>query len=160
MCIFKKKPAKPTLAIPHPEEPVIDPAKADITTARLKWLTGYNVPTQHWQYWMDVGITLNSSVPAEYTYNTTDAQCIEINPPYCNAGVIAHSVAHIVYSRLEDKAGFMVDLVKAKTEPLVMYLFQHHTYGLSSEVEAHAEIYRYLGASMPEYLRQYYPNLF
>ena len=39
-------------------------------------------------------------------------------------------------------------------------LFSRNTYGLTNDIEGHAEVYRYIGQQMPEQLKQYYPRLF
>jgi hypothetical protein len=46
------------------------------------------------------------------------------------------------------------------SDPLIVFLYSRNTYGLSSVVEGHAEVYRYIGDKMPEKLKPYYPKLF
>jgi hypothetical protein len=40
------------------------------------------------------------------------------------------------------------------------HLFKTQAYASQNDIEAHAEIYRYLGQFMPEVLKGFYPKLF
>jgi hypothetical protein len=46
------------------------------------------------------------------------------------------------------------------TDPLIKQLYSINTYGLGSDVEGHAEVYRYIGQQMPAQLKPFYPMLF
>lgn len=86
-----------------------------------------------------------------------------MHPGWVNYGVIRHEVAHISFDLLtgDQKILFGSMLVKLKaTDELIIRLFKKYTYGLKNDIEAHAEIYRYLCEQMPEELKQFYPNLF
>jgi len=39
-------------------------------------------------------------------------------------------------------------------------LYAKNPYGLTNDIEGHAEVYRYIGEKMPEQLKRYYPMLF
>jgi len=45
-------------------------------------------------------------------------------------------------------------------DPLIVYFFSINSYGLTSDIEGNAEVYRYLGDRMPGVLNKYYPRLF
>jgi hypothetical protein len=46
------------------------------------------------------------------------------------------------------------------SDPLIRLLYSRNTYGLTSDIEGHAEVYRYAGQQMPGQLKQFYPMLF
>jgi hypothetical protein len=59
------------------------------------------------------------------------------------------------------KANFSAVYTTLKnTDPLIRLLYSQNTYGLTNDVEGHAELYRYLGEKMPEQLKQFYPKMF
>jgi hypothetical protein len=47
-----------------------------------------------------------------------------------------------------------------RKDPLIVYLYSINSYGLTSDIEGHAEVYRYICEKMPEALKIYYPKLF
>jgi hypothetical protein len=88
---------------------------------------------------------------------------LAVKPPWLNAGVIAHEQAHNSYALLTaaQKAAFSAAYNPLiNTDPLITFLYSHNPYGLSSDIEGHAELYRYLGDKMPAQLKQFYPRLF
>jgi len=85
-----------------------------------------------------------------------------IRPEWANPGVIAHELAHESYSLLNagQKAGFGVELNRLEnTNNMVRLLYSRIPYAKANVIEAHAEIYRYMGEWMPETLKKYYPKL-
>jgi hypothetical protein len=168
--------------LPHPEEPP-NPAQTMENTNPVaimeKWFDSYNVPVGNRQYfrdWLIVklvkplnytyienGITYIKEVPS-MTYWDGTVRHIDIEPEYCNPGVFAHEAGgHGAYALLSSgqKVDFNILFDSMKnTDPKLVYLWSVNNYGLSSDVEGHAETYRYWGNLMPECLKQYYPRLF
>jgi hypothetical protein len=169
--LFKKKdPPKPIVIpvtnVPYPEEPP-NPSQTmsntNITLALLRWLSDYSVPRQYQTFWensIEVRLDDTINVPA-LTYEQFGKRHLVIRPEYLNSGVIAHEQAHTSYSLLTEaeKKDFELDYLMVNTTPLVLRLFTTNTYGLTSFIECHAELYRYLNESMPEVLKKYYPKL-
>lgn len=170
-----------SLKLPHPEEPK-DPsqtaANVNVATIIAEWMINWQVPQENWPFWRDkvsielvpglqVPVLINGwyqlkDVPAAAYDNGNGTRTIKIRPEWLNKGVIAHENAHNSYFYLtpEQKDAFAVDFDAHKTDPLPAYLFSINAYGLSSYIEGHAELYRYLGDQMPEALKKYYPKLF
>ncbi len=159
---------KKQLTIPHPEEKP-DYFQAigilDLSLAITEWLVSYHVPTEYWDYWrtkIDIEIDPTIVYPAE-VHEENGIRHMVIRPEWLNAGVIAHEQAHNSYALLSDidKQFFSAAYIPLKTtDPLIKLLYKTNTYGLTNDVEGHAELYRYLAGSMPEILKQYYPRLF
>ena len=87
---------------------------------------------------------------------------LDVEPQWLNPGVIAHEQAHNAYALLtdqqkEDFAALYTPFIT--TDPLIKYLYSRNSYGLTSVIEGHAEIYRYLWDQIPEELKQFYPRL-
>ena len=130
------------------------------------WLYNYMVPLEYYDHWHNaiaVKVTLEIWYPAQ-TYDGGDGKRhLEVRPEWLNPGVIAHEQAHNSYSLLSDtdKQFFGVVYNELKTtDPYIKLLYKTNPYGLSSDIEGHAEVYRYIGYKMPEVLKQYYPKLF
>jgi hypothetical protein len=88
---------------------------------------------------------------------------LAIKPQWLNPGVIAHEQAHNSYALLDtgQRTAFAAVYAAFKTtDPLITLLFSRNRYGLSSDIEGHAEIYRYIGQRMPGPMKQYYPRMF
>ncbi len=161
--LFKKQ-----LVLPYPEEKpdysqTID--NVNVQSVIGKWLVSYFVPEEYWSYWrtkIDIKIVTDISYPAG-VWEENEIRHMNARPEWLNPGVIAHEQAHNSLALLPDveKAdlGHNLSVVK-EFDPLVKLLFKTNTYGLTSDVECHAEIYRYLGDKMPEVLKRYYPRLF
>jgi len=80
-----------------------------------------------------------------------------------NVGVIAHEQAHNSYALLSGFDKLMFALIYNCLRPfnsLIKQLYSQNQYGLTSNIEGHAELYRYLGEQMPSILMRYYPKLF
>lgn len=155
MCIFKRK----KITLPHPEEPKLLQPATGLESVRIAWLTGWAVPMQFISYWMGINLELTPDVAVA---DTTDA-VTRVNPYWATPGVLAHEMAHRSYAFLTDpqKAEFAAAYHAVKdNDPLIVYLYSINTYGLQSDIEGHAEVYRYIGGKMPEQLKAYYPKLF
>jgi hypothetical protein len=167
------------LAIPHPEEPMNPAAtlaNTDLTSIINKWFLDWGVPEQWREYWKQaidiqvydvypaslLSMGINQETPAA-TWEADKKRHLAIKPRWLNPGVIAHEQAHNSYALLnsDQKTGFSA-LYKPliNTDPLIKLLYSKNTYGLSSEIEGHAEVYRYIGQQMPEQLKPYYPGFF
>ncbi len=172
---FKGKPgagpssgARAPLAIPHPEEPPDYSqtlANVNMAAALDAWEIKYNVPPADRDYWKTrIVITLDANLPyPAATFEQNGVRHLTIRPEWVNPGVIAHEQAHNSYALLSpaQKAGFAAAYTPLKTsDPLIVFLYAKNGYGLTSDVEGHAEIYRYLGEKMPATLKSFYPRLF
>lgn len=167
------------LALPHPEEamnPSATVANTSVDAVMTKWLRDWAVPAQHWDYWKkaidlkvyDVyppsltAMGIKQETPAG-TWEAGGKRYLAIKPSWLNPGVIAHEQAHNSYALLTvpQKAAFAALYNSLKnTDPLIKLLYSKNTYGLTTDIEGHAEVYRYIGQRMPEQLKQYYPKLF
>jgi hypothetical protein len=155
-------------AIPHPEEAADSSRTVENTNLDLaleEWTVKYKVPESYRSYWKTrIAIKLDASLSAPAaTYESGGIRHLIIRPEWVNPGVIAHEQAHNSYALLtkKQKARFSTDYTLLKTtDPLIIFLFSKNPYGLTSDVEGHAEVYRYLCEEMPGTLKQYYPRLF
>ena len=169
---------KENLTVPHPQEPQ-NPAQTvantNLDSVITCWLNDWLVPVDEWDYWPDkVKVKVYDSCPAEclalgikpetpaYTVGIDGIRQLNILASWLSPGVLAHEFAHISYALLseDDKKSFAVTYHEIKdSEPLIKLLYSQNTYGLTSDVEAHAEIFRYLQGSIPECLKKFYPKL-
>jgi len=165
--------------LPHPEEPMNPSAtlaNTDYNTIMTKWLQDWGVPVQHWNYWRTsidmqvhdiyppslIAMGLTQQVPAA-AWEANGKRHLAIKPGWLNPGVIAHEQAHNSYALLTpaQKTEFSAVYTPLKnTDPYIRLLYSINTYGLSTDVEGHAEVYRYIGHQMPVQLKQFYPKLF
>ncbi|MDD5700437.1 MAG: hypothetical protein PHU23_00180 [Dehalococcoidales bacterium] len=170
---IKEPPPEPELELPHPEEPKDDSQtveNVDVDVICTKWLTNWDVPADQRDFWKNkIRITLHETyfvggieVPAG-TYDCEVGRCMDIEAKWLNPGVIAHEQAHNSYSFLSDakKAEFSTVYSAVKnTDPMIMLMREKHSYADTNDVEAHAEVYRYIGQEMPAELKEFYPKLF
>jgi hypothetical protein len=175
MC-FKKKIKPPEYTLLHPEEKPdysITMDNYNLDKVIDKWLNDWHVPMDYWNFWslsgVEIIVTLDTVIyfdGKEYKHapaqseTSNDERVLKVRPEYLNAGVIAHEQAHNSYSLLNvtDQANFNIDLQPFLKTGIVQYLFTQNAYGLTSPVESHAEIYRYI--DVPQSLRKYYPKLY
>ncbi len=154
--------------LPHPEEPPnFNQTVQNVNVEQFLdlWLQNWQVPQTYWDYWKtQIVITIDPtfSAPAG-TYDGPDGKRhLVVRPEWLNPGVIAHEQAHNSYALLphEDKCDFGYVLGTLKDhDQLVKYLFKINSYGLTNNIEAHAEIYRYIGEKMPNKIKRFYPKL-
>jgi hypothetical protein len=162
-------PQPPALTIPYPEEAAdfsITMDNYDIEVVFNKWMLDYQVPAENYDHWrniIEIEVTENLSSPAATWDNySTHKRHLAVKPPYLNPGVLAHEQAHNSYALLteQQKREFSTAYTPLKTsDPLIIYLYSINSYGTTSDIEGHAEIYRYLYGKMPEALKKYYPKL-
>jgi len=172
-------PVKPKpLTIPHPEEPPNDGIMADDVEPHIiiaEWLSNYDVPVEFWEYWKaTIDIQVYDVYPDNmiawgvspdalaFAWEQDGKRHIAIKPAFLNKGVIAHEQAHNSYALLTDEQRAEFSLVYNQikdTDPLIKYLYSINPYGLTSDIEGHAEIYRYLQGEIPVELLKYYPKL-
>ncbi len=169
--LFKKSPsieAKPiVLTLPHPEElPNFTQTIENVSIDKVltKWLTDWEVPEEHWQYWKSA-ITITVRTDIQYAAQTwgNGVRHLDVKPAWINSGVIAHEQAHNSYALLTEaqKIEFHDVCTSLKTtNPLIKHLYSINAYGLKNDVEGHAEVYRYIGQKMSVELKQFYPKLF
>jgi len=156
MCIFKRK------TLPHPyEQPdysrTID--NVNISDVAHKWLDEWQVAFPN--FWL-IDVTVQLSL--EYNYPGlafSGEKKILLRPEWANAGTLAHEAAHISYSLLTDeqKQEFSQAYNPLKDKGLIKFLYSKNPYGLVSDIEGHAEIYRYLCPDFPRELHRFYPKL-
>lgn len=154
------------LTIPHPEEPPDYSRTVENTTVEgllAAWFDGWKVPQQYQTWWRnEMSIAISVEYPSGAA-TISETRQMWIRPEWANPGVLAHELAHVSYSLLteEAKADFSAVYTPLKdTDPLIKLLYSQNTYGLTNDIEGHAEVYRYLGEQMPEQLKHYYPNMF
>lgn len=168
-------PSQPA-TLPHPEEPM-DPSQTAVNTpisvVFQKWYDNWLVPAEQRDYWktaIDVqvydayppSLGFNPGTPA-VSWEGGGKRHLACLAPWFNPGVTAHEQAHNSYSLLtgQQRTNFANDYKAIRnSEPLMILMFQQHSYASTNDVEAHAEIYRYIGEKMPGVLKQYYPRLF
>jgi len=165
--------------LPHPEESRNDArtmASADINGTLNMWLNDWAVPVENREFWKSmIVVTLKSpliirddvgnekEVPACTYWGTGGRRYLDIEPEWLNPGVIAHEQAHNSYALLsEDQKQAFISTYRRliNVDPYIVLLYSIDTYGLTSDIEGHAEVYRYLGQCMPQELKKYYPKLF
>jgi hypothetical protein len=147
--------------LPYPEESRLkEPMTsfADIQKLRYRWLKERAVPLKDWEYWENITIRLAPDAPFAWC----SGEEIAINPYWGNVGVLAHEAAHRSWSFLteQEKRDFAVEHDRLKvSDPYLRLLYSKNQYGLSSDIEGHAEVMRYLCNTMPESLKKFYPRL-
>jgi hypothetical protein len=97
------------------------------------------------------------------TWEAEGKRHLAIKTQWLNPGVIAHEQAHNSYAYLsaEQKTAFSaLYRTLINTDPLIQLLYSINKYGLNSDVEGHAEVYRYIGQHVPAQLKPFYPALF
>jgi hypothetical protein len=154
-------------ALPHEAEQRDDSRTMENTSIKdvvEQWFIKWNVPEEYRSYWRQFNIVLSlkydANVPAA---TSSESNTMWIRPEWANPGVIAHELAHESYSLCTDgsKASFTRELnnLLKNNDNMLRLLYARVPYAKANAIEAHAEIYRYLGDRMPETLKKYYPNL-
>jgi hypothetical protein len=165
MCWFKKKqPIQPLpqLVLPYPEE--AENVNATMSNVDIKlvfehWMINYNVPLSNVPFFKTIKLELTELPITAGKVGTT----LLFSHKWANTGVMAHEMAHIVYDLLtyiQREEFSSLYKIERETNELVKLVFRTHGYAYTNDIEAHAEIYRYLGDKMPDSLKKYYPKLF
>lgn len=159
---------EPPMVLRHPQEmpdytQTIDNINLDVVFH--KWMNDWGIPWENYNYWRSViviNVTLAIPYPAQ-TWEQDGVRHLDVRPEWCSAGVLSHEQGHNAYALLTDsqKTDFdiLFDSIK-HTDPKLVYLWTINSYGLSSNVEGHAETLRYWGQEMPPELRQFYPKIY
>jgi hypothetical protein len=126
-----------------------------------KFFAGYFIQQTYRGFWRTVTVIVdkNLSYPAGMSSET---KTLYLKPEYANPGILAHEFSHLSWALLTQaqKAYYPQDYVTImQTDDLLRFLYFQKPYINTSIVEAHAEIFRYLGHKMPEALKKYYPML-
>jgi hypothetical protein len=158
--------------IPHPEEKRNAGATSDnivFPAIFAMWLEDWDVPPQYRGFWnsLPIRLVLNLTYMGIPYPALTWPDRTEIDPTWCNPGVIAHESAHVSWSLLVDdmKEAFSEAYrVTVTNDKLLHKLFtekphMQDEFGKDNNIEGHADCYRYLGQKMPLILRPYYPKL-
>jgi hypothetical protein len=151
MCFFRKK-------LPHPEQSIDYDLYIEPQELIQKWRIEY---AEWGSFWNDLDIQISDY----YEYPGlafSDKKQIWIRPEWANTGVLAHEIAHISYYHLDDllKQLFIQNFeYERRNDKLLKFAYKEKPYMQTSYVEAHADVYRYLGRKMPESLKAYYPYL-
>ncbi len=172
MCIkwFKKKSPIPViielppLVLPYPEE--ARNLDANIYNINLHmvveaFLIKYKVPEVSHDYFRSIKVILDENLP--YPAAKFGDNELRVHPQWANPGIIAHEMAHFSYplmNNIQQEEFACLYKIERDSNDLVKLVFQTHGYAYTNDVEAHAEIYRYLGYMMSEVLKKYYPRLF
>ena len=163
LLVFKLKAKKnKALVLPHPKELNDYTHTMDNTFIHdiiVKWFMDWGVADTN--YWIDeVEIKLDVSTPYP-AWSSAEHKVIGIRPEHCTPGVIAHEAAHVSYGLLNitEKMQFSSLYCSLKGTGIVKEILKQHPYAKSNDIEAHAEIYRYGGMSMPDEMKGFYPNL-
>lgn len=171
-------PEPPTVTLPHPEEPknpLATRANTDVNVILNQWLEIWKVPAPFWDWWKTkiiiklydawddemLAMGFHPDTPAG-TWESGGLHYLASLAVWFNKGVAAHEESHISYSLLTPKQKDDFDLDFAESligDALMVLLDKQNSYMNTSNIEGHAEVYRYLGEQMPEKLKQYYPML-
>jgi len=152
---------------PYPEEkfnPLATIENVEVNLSIMGWMLDYGVPPEYQNFWYD-HLVIQLDPDYEYpagVWEENGKRHMRIQPGYLNSGVIAHEQAHNSYALLteEEKISFSSAYHTLENNKLLTKLWKYNPYGLTNDIEAHAEIYRYLGGFMPEILKQFYTKLF
>jgi hypothetical protein len=144
--------------VPYPRETSTSPRYATVAELMAVWFSRwFVVDTGFWSNISNLVVIIDPSMQgAAYTTGKE----IHIHPDFSDPGVLAHEVCHVDWPLLSpNEQQDFADLypVVAARDKLVA-LVTKELWG-EPKVEAHAEIYRYLGKYMPVELRRFYPHL-
>ena len=142
--------------LPYPEEAKGNGQGVNVEAVREEWITNYFVANP--ERWRTTKIDLKGDIAACAQAYSGDNR-IEVQSAWLNPGVLAHEMAHISYFGLSDEAKGTFDR-KWKDYSKTGYMSRLWArIKNDSSIEAHAEIYRFLGCWMPQDLYVYYPDL-
>ncbi len=153
--------SSPITTLPYPEEAPDYSLNLSGEDLLKKFFSAYFIPPAYWDFWRTVTIVVDKtlSYPAGMSSET---KTLYIKPEYANPGVLAHEFSHLSWAQLTEaqKSYYPQEYVTVmQTDELLRFLYFQKPYMNASIIEAHAEIFRYLGLKMPENLTKYYPKL-
>ncbi len=156
-----REPNSQITSLPYPEEPADFTLNISQHQLLGRFFYEYFIPQGHWDFWRQITIKFdrNLAYPAGMISET---KTLLIRPEYANPGILAHEFSHLSYRLLAEaqKKWFVEDYNAAmKIDVLLQFLGSKNSYMNTSMIEAHAEIFRYLGNQMPASLRAFYPKL-
>lgn len=173
--LFRPKVITPQL--PHPEEPV-NPSQTVANTSVdgviTEWLISYRVPTEYHSFWRtQVEVFLYDEWPPEllsqFGFSNPCGWATVVDGKrqiyslarWFNPGVVAHEIGHQAFFTLPEdtQKAFRCDYNKSLTTNKSLQLFATQRFP-PNDTELHAEVYRFLGETIPMELREYYPRLF
>lgn len=150
----------PVLTIPHPQEPQMPAGYVpDLPAVIESFIKQWHVSERDWIGVIDYRI--DDTMP-DIAHAHSDRREVNFQSRWCTEGVMAHETAHIQWFDLtEAQRQEFISLYKPlfDSDPYMKLLKFYNTYWMTSDCEAHAEIYRYLGGKMPQALWRYYPHL-
>jgi hypothetical protein len=149
------------MELPYPEEPPDYTRTVTGFDLLHSFFDHYFVPEIYWNYWRQVTIIVDRKLPYPAGM-VSETKTLLVKPEYTNPGILAHEFSHLSYSELkpEEKASYTTEYTNAlKTDALLKYLYSQKQYMSTNIIEAHAEVFRYLGNKMPAQLKNYYPEL-
>jgi hypothetical protein len=156
-----QNPNIPIRPLPYPEE--APDASLSRTADQLLQLffNKYSIPNAHWDFWRTVIIVIKKDLPYPAGMSS-ETKTLYLKPEFANPGIVAHEFAHLSYSLLDPgQKGYFPQtyLEVIQKDEMLRALYFQKPYMQTAIVEAHAEIFRYLGPQMPEALKKYYPKL-
>jgi hypothetical protein len=159
---FNKMLNPQAMELPYPEE---EPDYTHTITGEellQGFFNRYFIPQVYWNFWRRVTIVVDKTLPYPAGM-VSQTKTLLLKPEYTNPGILAHEFSHLSYYELNPnkKASFTTEYNSAlQTDGLLKLLYSKKPYMQTNIIEAHAEIFRYLGNKMPEQLKKYYPKLF
>lgn len=164
--------------LPFPEEPRNNEATIENTDIGLIWDKCFEeraVPAANrnalkalvkvelvYPFFVDIG-GVYQEVPAGTWKDVLGRYNMKCEPQWANSGLFAHELCHPVYDCLtpEERLEFeSVYGLQVESNELMVYLDSVNSYMNTTVIEAHAEVYRFLGQYMPDSLKKFYPGLF
>jgi hypothetical protein len=147
--------------LPYPEEAPDYSRTISGEELLQQFFDTYFIPEAYWDFWKTATIVVDRTLPYPAGM-VSETKTLLLKPEYANPGILAHEFSHLSYAQLGEnqKASFPAEYNTAlQTDGLLKLLYSQKSYMNASLIEAHAEIFRYLGNRMPEALKKYYPFL-
>jgi len=154
----------PAYTVPFPKEPENPTATLDNTDLQsviASWMVSREVPVAYRLFWTE-GVKIQLSYQYPYAAASAETLRVWVNPVHATPGVVAHECAHISYRYLsdDDRIAWASSFDHALVHDcLLKFVSEKEPYMLHNYIEAHAEVYRYLGPQMPKELKRFYPKL-
>ena len=179
MCWLKRLVKPPVYTIPYPEEsPDLNATTLNTSVPQTldRLFSSRNTQFELRAFWFSITYELVDNLHVEIDYGSyvlsvkvaaaaySELLLVKVDPHYCNPGVLGHENAHIEFYFLSDElvAEWPDRLEEAvQLDPLLSYLWNlpERSYMRSDIIEAHADVYRFLGDKVPLSLWKFYPHL-